>query len=208
MADIIDIKVHEEKSFFNIPKNYNKKVIYGIPKSSTGRKEDDEDTKNLPSKLNTTKKSNKLNKSKTKIQPKEPLTNAEILWRFEHGSPAKDIEGRPLLGPVRDNNLEIIQKKFFSKIFEALIQGDETTADKYMQDLALFMQRECYAYFVSGKQNPKWKENADSTIRAWALDSMRKDKSLTYEEATNKTVGIWTAQMRNSLRGVVVEDKD
>lgn len=197
MANIIDINVLVDKSFFNVPANYNKKVIYGIPKDSKVRKA------NSKSKLVKNSK-----KSKTDIQPQTSINNAEILWLFEHGSAAKDIDGRPLLGPVRDNNIDIIQKKFFSKVFEALIQGDQATADKYMQDLALFMQRECYAYFVSGKQNPKWKENADSTIRAWALDSMRKDKSLTYDEATNKTVGIWTAQMRNSLRGVVVEDKD
>ena len=38
MADIIDINVLVDKSFFNVPANYSKKVIYGIPKDSKVRK--------------------------------------------------------------------------------------------------------------------------------------------------------------------------
>lgn len=197
MADIIDINVLVDKSFFNVPANYNKKVIYGIPKDSKVRKAN--------SKSKSVKNSKK---SKTDIQPQTSINNAEVLWLFEHGSAAKDIDGRPLLGPVRDNNIEIIQQKFFSKIFEALMQGDQVAADEYMQKLALFMERQCKAYFVSSDQNPKWKENADSTIRAWAKDVMKKNKSVTADEAVEKTVGIWTGQMRSALRGLVVEDKD
>lgn len=197
MADIIDINVLVDKSFFNVPANYNKKVIYGIPKDSKVRKAN--------SKSKSVKNSKK---SKTDIQPQTSINNAEVLWLFEHGSAAKDIDGRPLLGPVRDNNIEIIQQKFFSKIFEALMQGDQVAADEYMQKLALFMERQCKAYFVSSDQNPKWKENADSTIRAWAKDVMKKNKSITADEAVEKTVGIWTGQMRSALRGLVVEDKD
>lgn len=197
MADIIDINVLVDKSFFNVPANYNKKVIYGIPKDSKVRKAN--------SKSKSVKNSKK---SKTDIQPQTSINNAEVLWLFEHGSAAKDIDGRPLLGPVRDNNIEIIQQKFFSKIFEALMQGDQVAADEYMQKLALFMERQCKAYFVSSDQNPKWKENADSTIRAWAKDVMKKNKSVTADEAIEKTVGIWTGQMRSALRGLVVEDKD
>lgn len=196
MADIIDINVLVDKSFFNVPANYNKKVIYGIPKDSKVRK--------AASKSKSVKNSKK---SKTDIQPQTSINNAEILWLFEHGSAAKDIDGRPLLGPVRDNNIDIIQKKFFSKVFEALMQGDQVAADEYMQKLALFMERQCKAYFVSSYQNPKWKENADSTIRAWAKDVMKKNKSITADEAVEKTVGIWTGQMRSALRGLVVEDK-
>lgn len=197
MADIIDINVLVDKSFFNVPANYNKKVIYGIPKDSKVRKAN--------SKSKSVKNSKK---SKTDIQPQTSINNAEILWLFEHGSAAKDIDGRPLLGPVRDNNIDIIQKKFFSKVFEALMQGDQVAADEYMQKLALFMERQCKAYFVSSDQNPKWKENADSTIRTWAKDVMKKNKSVTADEAVEKTVGIWTGQMRSALRGLVVEDKD
>ena len=197
MADIIDINVLVDKSFFNVPTNYNKKVIYGIPKDSKVRKAN--------SKSKSVKNSKK---SKTDIQPQTSINNAEILWLFEHGSAAKDIDGRPLLGPVRDNNIDIIQKKLFSKVFEALMQGDQVAADEYMQKLALFMERQCKAYFVSSDQNPKWKENADSTIRAWAKDVMKKNKSVTADEAVEKTVGIWTGQMRSALRGLVVEDKD
>lgn len=197
MADIIDINVLVDKSFFNVPANYNKKVIYGIPKDSKVRKAN--------SKSKSVKNSKK---SKTDIQPQTSINNAEILWLFEHGSAAKDIDGRPLLGPVRDNNIDIIQKKFFSKVFESLMQGDQVSADEYMQKLALFMERQCKAYFVSSDQNPKWKENADSTIRAWAKDVMKKNKSITADEAVEKTVGIWTGQMRSALRGLVVEDKD
>lgn len=197
MADIIDINVLVDKSFFNVPANYNKKVIYGIPKDSKVRKAN--------SKSKSVKNSKK---SKTDIQPQTSINNAEILWLFEHGSAAKDIDGRPLLGPVRDNNIDIIQKKFFSKVFESLMQGDQVSADEYMQKLALFMERQCKAYFVSSDQNPKWKENADSTIRAWAKDVMKKNKSVTADEAVEKTVGIWTGQMRSALRGLVVEDKD
>lgn len=196
MADIIDINVLVDKSFFNVPANYNKKVIYGIPKDSKVRK--------ATSKSKSVKNSKK---SKTDIQPQTSINNAEILWLFEHGSAAKDIDGRPLLGPVRDNNIDIIQKKFFSKVFESLMQGDQVAADEYMQKLALFMERQCKAYFVSSDQNPKWKENADSTIRAWAKDVMKKNKSITADEAVEKTVGIWTGQMRSALRGLVVEDK-
>lgn len=197
MADIIDINVLVDKSFFNVPANYNKKVIYGIPKDSKVRKAN--------SKSKSVKNSKK---SKTDIQPQTSINNAEVLWLFEHGSAAKDIDGRPLLGPVRDNNIDIIQKKFFSKVFEALMQGDQVAADEYMQKLALFMERQCKAYFVSSNQNPKWKENTDSTIRAWAKDVMKKNKSVTADEAVEKTVGIWTGQMRSALRGLVVEDKD
>ena len=197
MADIIDINVLVDKSFFNVPTNYNKKVIYGIPKDSKVRKANSK-----------SKSVENSKKSKTDIQPQTSINNAEILWLFEHGSAAKDIDGRPLLGPVRDNNIDIIQKKFFSKVFEALMQGDQVAADEYMQKLALFMERQCKAYFVSSDQNPKWKENADSTIRAWAKDVMKKNKSVTADEAVEKTVGIWTGQMRSALRGLVVEDKD
>ena len=197
MADIIDINVLVDKSFFNVPANYNKKVIYGIPKDSKVRKANSK-----------SKSVENSKKSKTDIQPQTSINNAEILWLFEHGSAAKDIDGRPLLGPVRDNNIDIIQKKFFSKVFEALMQGDQVAADEYMQKLALFMERQCKAYFVSSDQNPKWKENADSTIRAWAKDVMKKNKSVTADEAVEKTVGIWTGQMRSALRGLVVEDKD
>ena len=197
MADIIDINVLVDKSFFNVPANYNKKVIYGIPKDSKVRKAN--------SKSKSVKNSKK---SKTDIQPQTSINNAEVLWLFEHGSAAKDIDGRPLLGPVRDNNIDIIQKKFFSKVFEALMHGDQVAADDYMQKIALFMERQCKAYFVSSDQNPKWKENADSTIRAWAKDVMKKNKSITADEAVEKTVGIWTGQMRSALRGLVVEDKD
>ena len=37
---------------------------------------------------------------------------------------------------------------------------------------------------------------------------MKKNKSVTADEAVEKTVGIWTGQMRSALRGLVVEDKD
>ena len=39
-------------------------------------------------------------------------------------------------------------------------------------------------------------------------DVMKKNKSVTADEAVEKTVGIWTGQMRSALRGLVVEDKD
>ena len=176
---MIDIELIGNDIQFKIPTTYTKKVIYGIPKDTSQRKKDDED--------NTT------------------INNAQVLWYFEHGSPAKGVEGRPLLGPVRDKYLERIKKDYLNNVANALMVNNKAEADEYMKELALFMQEKCVLHFRRGQN--EWRPNAKSTIDAWARETMKLTPKISAEEAHNKTVGIWSGKMKEALRGVVINTK-
>ncbi|CAN0620535.1 conserved protein of unknown function [Burkholderia multivorans] len=135
-----------------------KEVLVGVPDSTAGRKDDG-----------------------------EPISNAEIGYIQEHGSPANNIPARPHLVP----GVQDAQPKFtpqLQKGVEAALDGDLEQVDRRLGSAGLIAQNSVRAK-VNSNIAP---ELADSTLEA------RRRRGVTRENTL-----VDSAQYRNSITYVI-----
>ncbi|THJ52595.1 hypothetical protein E9536_20255 [Burkholderia sp. LS-044] len=135
-----------------------KEVLVGVPDSTAGRKDEG-----------------------------EPLSNAEIGYIMENGSPANNIPARPHLVP----GVQDARPKFepqLQKGVEAALDGDLEKVDRSLNRAGLVAQNSVRAKINSNIQ-PKL---ADSTLAARRRRGVMRENTL-----------VDTAQYRNSITYVV-----
>lgn len=135
-----------------------KEVLVGVPDSTAGRKDEG-----------------------------EPLSNAEIGYIMENGSPANNIPARPHLVP----GVQDARPKFepqLQKGIEAALDGDLEKVDRSLNRAGLVAQNSVRAKINSNIQ-PKL---ADSTLAARRRRGVMRENTL-----------VDTAQYRNSITYVV-----
>ncbi|CAN0620502.1 conserved protein of unknown function [Burkholderia multivorans] len=135
-----------------------KEVLVGVPDSTAGRKDDG-----------------------------EPISNAEIGYIQEHGSPANNIPARPHLVP----GVQDAQPKFtpqLQKGVEAALDGDLEQVDRRLGSAGLIAQNSVRAK-VNSNIAP---ELADSTLEA------RRRRGVTRENTL-----VDSGQYRNSITYVI-----
>lgn len=177
----MDIEIAESGAKSKPVTNYKKVVKFGIPK----------ETNNRTIAPVTVEKTHKGKNGRTYTRKERVyggLGNANILAIMEAGSPVNNIPPRVLLDAVKKKYEKKIDE-YFLNILDALLRGDETSADALMEELALRMQTWTQKFFTD-KDNG-WKPNAPSTIKAKGSDKPLID----------------TGELRKSIRGIVVEDK-
>ncbi|KVC71445.1 hypothetical protein WI73_11545 [Burkholderia ubonensis] len=139
-----------------------KEVLVGVPDSTAGRKDQG-----------------------------EPLSNAEIGYILENGSPANNIPARPHLVPgVQDARLKF--EPHLQKGVEAALDGDLEKVDRSLNRAGLVGQNSVRAKINSNIQ-PKL---ADSTLAA------RRRRGVTRENTL-----VFSGQYRNSVIYVVRKKK-
>lgn len=133
----------------------------------------------------------KPGKRKTKLldAAAEDVNNAELLYIFSKGSPAKGQPGRPVIEPSieADGNRQPIAREIAGSM-KASLNGDQNGATQGLKRAAMAGQNAARGWFTDGRNH--WKENAKSTIRAKGSDQP----------------GIDTGAMRNAIVGVVADD--
>jgi hypothetical protein len=118
------------------------------------------------------------------------ITNAEALYLFTKGSPAKHQPARPVLEPAvqADGNREPIANEL-AQATKAILAGDKPEAIKRVRRAALAGQNAARGWFNDPRNN--WAPNAPSTIAAKGSDRP----------------GIDTGAMRASIQGLVEEEQ-
>lgn len=177
----MEIKIIDTNKNFKPVTNYNKVVKYGIPQSTNNRPI-------APKYVEKTYKSKNGRTYTKKERVYGGLGNANILAIMEAGSPVNNIPARPLLEPVRKKHEDKINS-YLADVVLALLEGDKNEADMLMEELALRMETWTKQFFTDPDNG--WVKNAPSTIRAKGSDKPLID----------------TGSLRQSIRGVVVEDK-
>lgn len=177
----MDIEISQNNAKSKPVTKYNKVVKYGIP----------QDTNNRPIAPVTVEKTHRGKNGRIYTRKERVyggLGNANILAIMEAGSPVNNIPPRVLLEAVKKKHEKKIDE-YFLNIIDALLNGDEKSADALMNELALRMQTWTQKFFTD-KDNG-WKPNAPSTIKAKGSDKPLID----------------TGELRKSIRGIVVEDR-
>ena len=113
---------------------------------------------------------------------KRKMDNATLLAIMEHGSPVKNIPPRELLRPVVEMHSEKI-RSYFDRIFQCLLDNDESGADALMEELAQRVEMWGKKFFVDGNN---WTPNSPATIKAKGSDKPLID----------------TGQLRQSIRAI------
>ena len=113
------------------------------------------------------------------------INNAELLYIFTNGSPARNIPARPVIEPAIEYkpNADVISAEL-KQFTEATLDGNAARADRSLKRAAMEGQNAARAWFTNGANG--WAPNAPSTIR-------RKGSS---------QPGIDTAQMRRAIIGI------
>lgn len=93
----------------------------------------------------------------------DKVNSAMLLYVHEHGSPARNIPARPVLGPTvkQHRDKAIARLKAGAKL---ALRGDPGAADKAMAGVGLLLQQEAQRRIQGGIPPPL----ADSTLRARA----------------------------------------
>jgi hypothetical protein len=120
---------------------------------------------------------------------KTDINNAELLYVFTEGSPARNQPPRPVLKPAvaADGNREPIARELQGMV-KAQLGGDHDAAVKAASRAALAGQNAARRWFTDGRN--AWAPNAPSTIKA---------------KGSNRP-GIDTGAMRASIQGIVGEE--
>lgn len=149
----------------------------GIPASGSDR---DAALKALAGKTTSAKKKAKL------AAASGDVNNAELLFVFSKGSPARNQPARPVLEPAvqASDNKAAITKQLAASV-KADIAGDHKLATTNMRKAALAGQNAARKWFTDGRNG--WAPNAPSTIEAKGSDRP----------------GINTGAMRSAIVGVV-----
>lgn len=106
------------------------------------------------------------------------ITNAELLFVHEHGSPVKNIPPRPVLKPAIENNIDKI-KFLYEEEFNNLINIKSNP--NFLNELGLFSQNVIRERFT----NNDWSPLMEKTIKKKGstnplIDTGELRKSITY----------------------------
>jgi hypothetical protein len=120
---------------------------------------------------------------------KDDVTNAEMLYIFSKGSPARKQPARPVLEPAvaADGNRQAIAHEIAASA-KASIAGEQNEARRGMQRAAMAGQNAARRWFTDPRNH--WAPNTPSTIARKGSDRP----------------GIDTGAMRNAIVGIVSED--
>lgn len=125
-----------------------------------------------------------------------PITNSQLGYIHEYGSPAANIPARPFLRPGVQK-VEGSLRKTMKRAATAALAEDEAGFEREMETVALKAETSVKDYMTSGEFEPL----APSTIKK----RKSKIKKLGSEDMTIKPL-IDTGSLRNSIAGVVVEE--
>ncbi len=154
----------------------------GVPAS--GRDARTAQLLSMAGKTNSKKKKAKLTKA-----AEGDVTNAELLFIHEHGSPINNIPARQVLDPSikADGNRQAISNEVSASV-KAALTGDKEKAEQKMLRAALAGQNAARKWFTDGRNG--WAPNAKATIKRKGSDRPLID----------------TGAMRASIVGVVREE--
>lgn len=135
------------------------------------------------------KTNSKKKNARLKNAANTDISNAELLFIQEHGSPINNIPARRVLGPAieADGNKQAISNELNASI-KATLDGDKEKAEKKMLRAALAGQNAARMWFTDARNG--WQKNADSTIARKGSDRPLID----------------TGAMRAAIVGVVREE--
>lgn len=125
-----------------------------------------------------------------------PITNSELGYIHEYGSPAANIPARPFLKPGVQS-AERTLKQRMRKAAEAAMSDDEDGFSDQMEKASLEAATAVQEYMRDGE----FVELADSTVR----ERIRKIKKVGSTDMTIKPL-IDTGSLRQAIKGVVVEE--
>lgn len=126
----------------------------------------------------------------------EPITNSELGYIHEFGSPSANIPARPFLKPGVQSNEGTLRKRMRKAAVEAM-RGNEDAFSEQMERAALGAAVAVQEYMREGEFAPL----APSTVR----QRIRKIKKLGSTDMTIKPL-IDTGSLRQAITGVVVEE--
>lgn len=107
--------------------------------------------------------------AKSARRGKGEVNNAELLYLFTEGSPARKQPPRPVLQPaiMAEGNREPIARELGLST-EAALRGDRAAANLHVRRAGLAGQNAARSWFTDPRNN--WAPNAPSTIRAKGSD--------------------------------------
>lgn len=173
-VDIIKVKTKNDLGLKKF-KDYGKVVEFGIPKMNNSRKADSDEVR--------------------------AITNAEIMAIMEAGSVVNNIPQRKVFSKVVELYKDRISD-YFEKIFKALANNDESTADKLMEQLALSLQS-WSQHFLDTDNGLK--PNAPITVHGGWMH--RNGKSFYVQGKGFNHPLVHTGELKKSIRGLVVKEK-
>ena len=152
------------------------------------------------------KTSNKKKKAYLEKAAKSDINNAELLFVFSKGSPARKQPPRDVLDPSikADGNKQPIANEL-AQAAKAQMHGDKPAALKRTQRAALAGQNAARGWFTDSRNG--WAPLADSTKRARLRrmsGGMRKKAEALGDAAF--TIGVDTGAMRAAIQGIVSEE--
>lgn len=132
---------------------------------------------------------NKKKKARLEKAAQEDVTNAELLYLFSKGSPARHIPPRPVLEPAvqADGNRQAIGHEL-AEASKAALAGDKQKQLQRMKRAGIAGQNAARGWFTDSRNG--WDPNAPSTIAAKGSDRP----------------GIDTGAMRQAITYVVSEE--
>ncbi len=100
---------------------------------------------------------------------KQDVNNAELLYIFSKGSPARNQPPRPVLEPAieADGNKQIISREL-AGMAKAHLDEDKAKEKQYAERAGIAGQNAARDWFTDERNH--WKENAPSTIAAKGSD--------------------------------------
>lgn len=153
----------------------------------------------------------------------DDVNNAELLYVFSKGSPAKRIPARPVIEPAieADGNKQPIARELAGSM-KAALDGDNAGVTAGLKRTALAGQNAARGWFTDSRNG--WPQNAPSTIRAKLapLKGKRKQDAIDILDAHRgatplvgmsealdsiNTPGIDTGAMRAAIIGIVKDDE-
>lgn len=131
-------------------------------------------------------------KTTKRLEGKEMMTNAQLLYIHTNGSPINNIPARPVIEPVLKDSKEKFEKQL-EEIFDDVVKGEKTKARNNLHKLGLSAQNKVRSWFVDEKNG--WPPNSFLV----AQQKIRKG-------STNPRPLIDTGELRKSITYVVVEN--
>lgn len=105
-----------------------------------------------------------VDSNRKEVEEKHDITNAELMFIHENGSPIRHIPARPVLSMTIEHAVKKIVPTYL-KIIEKMIFSGNADIDQIEQQLGIMcMEMQTYAQNIIHNNDGRLKKNAQSTI--------------------------------------------